>query len=310
MNSERKNIITLLGTLTLLTLILFHSQVVKASIISGTEVWLTKVFPSLFPMFILSDILITYHFPEYLANSIGQAFQKIFHTTPYGVFAFFMSLIAGTPSSAYILKNLTEENKISETEASFLLSFTFFSNPLFLITMLSLLFPTSPTYIWLIILIHYGSNIIIGILFRPKNVQIPKKLTPNIQPIDFGSVLSNAIKNSINTLFVILGTICFYFMIASIITMPKESYQIIWKGFLELTQGLNALIPSNFSLTIKSFLAISFISFGGLSIHTQIKSIISDTNISYMSFLKGRVFHTILSNLLLLLTTTAITIIS
>ena len=46
---------------------------------------------------------------------------------------------------------------------------------------------------------------------------------------------------------------------------------------------------------LKEILAIIFISFGGLSIHLQIKGIISDSNISYLKFLKYRLYQTIIS---------------
>ena len=308
MNKEKKNIITLLGLLTLVIMIFLHNKEVKENIILGTELWLTKVFPSLLPMFIISELLIAYQFPDFMAKCFTYPFQKFFHTTPYGAFAFFMSLIAGTPSSAYILKQLVEEKKITEDDASYLLTFTFFSNPLFLITMLSILFPNHPKYIIGIILIHYLTNLIIGRIFRPKHITY-QSFQINFKNNNLGSLLSKAIKNSINTLLLILGTICFYLMITSFLKTTNETINTLIKGILELTQGLNSLTTFYGPLQTKAYYAIFFISFGGLSIHTQIQSIISDTKISYLPFLKGRILHVILS-LLLLFITTSIGIIS
>lgn len=303
MNKEKKNILVLIGLLLIVFLIFLHNQEVKEQIIFGTELWITKVFPSLFPMFILSELLIAYQFPDLLAKIFSTPFQKFFHATPYGAFAFFMSLISGTPSSAYIIKQLVLEKKITEEDANHLLTFTFFSNPLFLITMLSLLFPTKPNYILAIILIHYLTNLIIGKILRP--IKIPNNFHSKTKqnPKSLGSLLSKAIQNSMNTLLLILGTICFYLMISCLIKTSNPPINLLSQGILELTQGLNALISYSTPLNVKAFLAISFISFGGLSIHTQIKSIIADTNISYFPFLKGRILHVLLSLFFLLLAT-------
>lgn len=301
MKRSTKNFFLLLCLLCLLILIFFNSQEAKQNIIIAAELFLTQVFPSLFPMFLLSELLTAYHFPEYLANTIGKGFSKIFHTTPYGIFAFFMSLISGTPSSAFILKNLLMQNKITQEEASFLLSFTFFSNPLFLLNMLTLLFPNNPRTILKIILFHYTSNIIIGFLLRPKNKTTFQKIKIIEHPKDIGTNLSKAIKKSLDTLLLILGTICFYYMLANLIPIENEFIKTLLKGFLELTQGLNALRNPIISINIKEILAIAFISFGGISIHTQIKSIISDTPIAYKPFLKGRILHVVFSILFIII---------
>ena len=49
---------------------------------------------------------------------------------------------------------------------------------------------------------------------------------------------------------------------------------------------------------IKEIIAIAIISFGGLSIHTQIKAILEDTKIIYNFFLKGRIIHVIIGIIL------------
>ncbi len=301
MKKAKKNFIILCGILFLLLLVLKNSIRVKQNMITSVELWLTQVFPSLFPMFIISDLLIQYNLPHYLANLFGPLFTKIFRTSPNGIFIFIMSMLSGTPSSAFLLKNFVEKKLVNETEASFLLTFTFFSNPLFLINMLSILFPNQYSIVWKIIFIHYGVNIIIGILLRPKEKQVYQKVEMKKMNLDFGSVLSKSLKKAMDTLLIILGTISFYYMIANLFTIENPFFQNIFCGLLELTQGLNQLKIHHFPLIWKEILAISFISFGGFSIHTQIKSIINDTNISYYPFLKGRILHVFFSILFIVL---------
>ena len=109
---------------------------------------------------------------------------------------------------------------------------------------------------------------------------------------DFGSSLTHSIKGAMNTLLMILGTVSIFFVLNAIINPMKLP---LLSGLLEISQGLNGLIGTSISLKIKELLAIFMISFGGLSIHLQVKGILSDTNLSYTPFLKGRIKQTILS---------------
>ena len=72
-------------------------------------------------------------------------------------------------------------------------------------------------------------------------------------------------------------------------------------SFLEITNGLNNLSILKINNEIKEIIAVATISFGGLSIHTQIKSILEDTKITYQSFLKGRIMHTIIAVILIII---------
>ena len=72
---------------------------------------------------------------------------------------------------------------------------------------------------------------------------------------------------------------------------------IFFKGILEMTQGLNSLI--NVSIFAKAYIAMFFLAFQGLAIHTQVYYILQDNGLDYNYFLKGR----ILSSFLVLLGT-------
>ena len=62
-----------------------------------------------------------------------------------------------------------------------------------------------------------------------------------------------------------------------------------------MTQGLKHISLLNISNNYKALLICMIISFGGLSVHTQILSIISDTKIEYKPFLLARIIHVIIS---------------
>ena len=278
-----------------------NNKDVAEVIINATNLFLRKVFVSLFPMFIINDILINLNIPYYFYLVFNKLFLKVFKTSGLGAYVFIMSLISGTPSNAYILKELVEERKLSYEEASHFLMFTYFSNPLFLTIMLGSIFDSKTTL--KIILIHYISNILIGILKRGKAPKITHQ-SFQLETRKRNGILIKSINKSISTLLMILGTVTFYMLLTYIITYPFQNNILLktcFSGFLEITNGLNNLINVNIYSKIKEIIAIAIISFGGLSIHTQIKAILEDTQIKYKYFLKGRLLHTMISILLIII---------
>ncbi|MCM1053571.1 MAG: hypothetical protein NC483_06325 [Ruminococcus sp.] len=278
-----------------------HNKEVATVILNGISLFFKKVFVSLFPMFIINDMLISINLPYYFYKTFNKIFKKIFKTSGICAYVFVMSLISGTPSNAYILKSLVENNQITAEEANHFLYFTYFSNPLFLTIMLSQIF--DPLTTLKIIIAHYTANIIIAFIKRNKAPLISNK-NINKNSSNISSALIKSINKSINTLLMILGTIIFYMLITYIITNLFDLpyiFKTIIAGFLEITNGLNYLTNLKIIAKLKEIIAVSIISFGGLSINTQIKSILEDTDINYSYFLKGRLMQVIISIIIIIL---------
>lgn len=279
-----------------------HNTLVNQNIIFAINLWVTKVFPSLFPMFIINEILIESDFPGLITNSIIKVTKNKIKINIYAIYVFIMSIFSGTPSNAVILKSLVGKKFITSKDASFILSFTFFSNPLFLWNMLNTSFDKSTTL--KIILIHYISNIILFIFFKNRLITKNNFFIISNSKINLSKILNKSIKTSLDTLTMILGTISFYIIISTILLNSFNLnilLQTLIKGLLELTQGLNNLSLLNTCVKTKEIIAITIISFGGLSIHSQIQNIISDTNIKYKYFFIGRIFQTLISIILLII---------
>ncbi len=297
MNKIKNYIYTIILFITMF-LLFKYSYIINKSVVEGVYLWLHKVFPSLFIMFIINDIIIKSNILESISIIINPFFNKIFNTSNNSFEAFILSIFSGTPSSAFILKEMLNNNKIDLESANKLISFTYFSNPLFLYNILS---TTFNKYITIkIILIHYLSNIIIGLLYR--NKWNTKKIIYNNEYKKDNAlyILPSSINKSINTLLMILGTIIFYMIITNVllnIINLNDIYTVILKGIFEITQSLNILNIINYSSKVKEIIALSIISFGGLSIHTQVLSIINNTKISYKYFFTGRILHVLISTI-------------
>ena len=75
-----------------------------------------------------------------------------------------------------------------------------------------------------------------------------------------------------------------------------------------MTQGIKYVSLLDISANLKSALITFFISFGGISIHLQIKSILSNTNVNYKNYLFARIIHASLSSIIVFIITSIIKI--
>ncbi len=295
-----KRVFTIFLLFFFIYLLFRYNYTLENTINEAFDLWLHKIFPSLFFMFVLSDIIINLNLLENISKYFNYFFNYIFNTTKQSGEIFLLSIICGTPTSSYIILKMYEKNKITLNDANKLMMFTFFSNPLFLYNILSLLFNK---FIFIkIIIIHYFSNIIIGLLYRNKKEnEYNSNLEKNIVNTNFFQVLPSSIKNSINTLLIILGTISFYMIITNLLLheLTLNSFTTaILKAILEITQFLAYLPHLNNISIIKEILAISFISFGGLSIHTQVLTMLSNSKVKYHYFFVGRILHFLIASII------------
>lgn len=277
-----KRKITILLIMTFIILIFKNYEIVLKSTLDATTIWLNKVFPYLFIMIIIQDLLINLNFSSFFKNT--------------AIYIFIMSLLSGTPSGTYIISKLKEQNIITKEYANTCLIFTFFANPLFLYSILNSIFLSKLTTIRLMFIL-YLTNLILYFIYK-------KDLPSNGKSINTNEInLSLSIKTSINTTITVLGVITFYLILSNIIITEFNiiyPFNIFFKGFLEMTQGLASLINS--SIKFKEVIAMIFISFGGFSIHTQVSCILNEANLSYKYFFKGRIIQTALVVFLTIIT--------
>lgn len=273
---KRKLIIFII--MTSIILIFKNYQLVLSSTIDGVNIWLYKVFPYLFIMIIIQDLLINLNFANFFKRT--------------STYIFFMSIISGSPSNAYIISKLVKEGKITKEYGNICLIFTFFTNPLFLYSILNLIFNSFYMTIKIMIII-YISNFIIYLYYK-KDLPVA-----NMYGKSSKINLPSSIKSSINTNLMVLGSIVFYFIISSILIETFNigyPFDIFLRGILEMTQGLNNVIQLNSN--IKLITTIIFITFGGLSIHTQVKCILDEYGLDYKYFFKGRILQLVIAIIL------------
>ena len=240
---------------------------IKNQIIYSFNIWITKIIPSLFPTFIIIDIIYNSNIPLYI--------EKYLHINCF----YILSIISGSPSNAYIL------NKYN-TNITKQLSITKYTSPIFTYYYLKAIF--NHKIALLLLFTNILSNIILSLLIKPKNIIYKPNNKQNIFML-----LSTSIKNNISNLISILGTIIF-FNILPINLINNKYLKTTILSILEITTSLENLSTITLPLNIKLLFTSISISTCGLCIETQIKSIVNDTHINYKQYIYYRLLHLII----------------
>ena len=279
MTKNIKSTLVLTLLFTLLILYIKESNLIIKEYLNYTNLFITKLLPSVFIIYILSDLLINYGIIN-LLNKITKY--------PTTIYILLISLISGFPSGPKTIKNLKEQNYISEEESNKLIKYTHFPNPIFVFSTISLI-TKNIKIIYISIII---SNLIILINNKPQSTN---KL-PNIKEKDFTSVLSNSIINTLKIIILIYGTSIFFYLISVILIkyLNTKKLYILINILFDLTKGIQTTSLIN-NQTLKDLIIILLLTITPLNINIQIKSILSDTNIKYKNFIKGRITSFILT---------------
>lgn len=141
------------------------------------------------------------------------------------------------------------------------------------------------------------------------------KGSETIKLSNLGFFMGNAIKNSISTLLLVCGFIVSFCVLGTILdnsgftgfvanalndlftffgfsTKLSNDLSIgCFKGILEITSGLKVISSLSLDYIVLLPFAASILGFGGLSVHMQVASIISNTDLSIKPYLIGKILH-------------------
>lgn len=281
--------IFLLITLISSILILKNYELVKINIIEACNLFLKNIFPSIFPMLIISTLLLNLNFIKILNIFFKKINQKIFNISNNQSYILFMSMLSGFPSNAKISKELYEKEMVSKTEIQKIILFTHFANPIFILNM-------TKHHKILVLIAHYLGNIIIALLTKKIYIEENNKSINsynNKNNKELSNIFFESITTAINTSLYILGTIVTFYIISSLFNHPLLNI------ILELSQGINKINLLHMSIKFKTILIGSLLSFGGICIHFQVYGILSNIKIKYYPYLICRIIHATITGLII-----------
>jgi len=296
----------------ILLLILFPS-ISMNSFLEGILIWGTKVLPSLLPFFILTKLLSYTNFIPTLGKKLSPLTYKMYGVGGVSGYVYLMSIISGYTVGAKITSDLYSNKIISKTQAHTITSFTSTSGPLFVLGTVSIgLFGSTKMGI-IILISHYISAIINGLLYKHKKSYT---LTLNTNHTT-NNYLNESMTSSISSIMTVGGFIAIFYMILKLMLKLNLFFPIskllnllgvnqnvsisIISGLFEVTTGCILLSNCGLNFIAQSLIISFLISFGGLSIHLQALCFLKNFEMKYSKFLLQKTTHAILSTLITLI---------
>lgn len=271
-----KNILKNILFLLLLCLCLIKRPDLINGIIYGIDLWKTCLFPSIFPLLILSDFALSTNIIKLISESIGKFFKIIFNIPKEAAYVLFMAFFTGCPSNAKYIKDLLDNQIIDNISAIKILSMAQLYNPNLIITITTFL--TFKNKLFLIIG-NLFCNFLIGLINRHIKCNYSEC---SKKQISFS--LTNSMSNAINTLLGILGSIVTFSALTSIFKINHP----LFTGIFEITNGISKINTDEINAL---FMCAIMLSFGGLSIIYQIKGILKEYKLDYTLYYKSRIIH-------------------
>src|SRR5690554_305391 len=283
--------------------ILTNTEAFFQNITSTLNLWLTKVYPSVFTFYTISSILLNTNLFNKFIYYTKFFFKKLRFKDQISLNLFLLSIFIGNPSSSGLIIESIDKNAITINDGNNLLKVSSFSNPLFI---LAFLFPYSIKYAVIIIFVHIASNTIIAYLMNRNNNHT------EIENISLRFSLREII-NSINNVIHILLIVSTMMVFSNIIIFSLETtlnflkinnlFTLLLLSQLEISRGLSTILSLNIESLFIYLLVCFTISFNGFSIHLQVINIISKYSLSYSKFLIFRIIQCILASSLFLIFT-------
>ena len=299
MKKKYQELLAVLIILFLYLGIFINPKLIIESGITSLNIFKSKLFPSIFPFFVLASLLLNLGLASKISRKLNPLFKKLFHVEGNSSFIILVSIISGFPSGSKYISESLRNNTIDKNTANYLLTFTHFANPLFILGTCGLVL-NSISLAYKILIVQILANIILGIILRPKNL-IKSQNNIKEKNKSFLEALPNAINEAIKVLLFMLGSITFFMFFSKLLTevlLLSPLSETIITGILDMTSGISLVSNLDITTYLKGILVLTFITFGSFSVHLQVINNIKEEDLSYKYFFTGRIIETSIALLL------------
>jgi sporulation integral membrane protein YlbJ len=316
-----------------ISLVLYPAAALAAAK-DGLALFMTIVFPSLLPFFILSEIMLGLGVVHFIGVLFEPLMRPVFNVPGEGAFVLSMGLAAGYPMDAVITGRFRRQGLCSRVEGERMLAFSNTADPLFIFGAVAVGMFGMPMIGRTMALAHYLSAVLVGIAFRfygagERSPVVDRPRSGNIlgRAVDalikareedgrpFGQLMGDAVNDSIKTLWMICGFIMLFSTLVKIVDVvglyPFMATPFEWlfrlvhidlslvraavTGLFEIDLGAGAVVKAAAPLPQLVAMAGAIIAWSGLSVHGQVASVLTGTDIRMRPYMIARLLHAILA---------------
>ena len=262
-----------------------------AAALRGLSLWWQVIAPALLPFFIFSELLLELGLATYMGPLLSRLMRPLFALPGSAALGVALGFCSGFPTGGAIAASLRQKNAISREQGERLVAFTNNAGPLYVTVSVATGLLHCPKAALILAIAHYGANLFLGMImglvsrWRGQNQTMQVTLPPSaaVETSSFGKALRQSAERAANNILLVGCYMVFFSTVASFweelfTTMPPLVHSLLL-GSLEMSLGVNALAGSGLPLTEILPWCAALLSFGGLSVISQVMAMIADTDI-------------------------------
>lgn len=315
------------------SMVTYPKEVYEASV-RGLKAWWDIVFPALLPFFIGAELLMGFGLVRFMGVLLEPVMRPLFNVPGSGSLVMAIGYTSGFPISSFVTAKLRKEGLCTRGEAERLMSFTNNASPLFMLVAVSVGMFNNPSLGILLATTHYLANLTVGLGLRahsrkerettpfyPSSEHLLKRAFRELKKAQaedtrpFGKLLGDAIATSADKLLVIGGFVVIFSILISVLKeigfmgllisalnfllspfgIHPAASAALAQGLFEITLGCKAASESAAPFIQQITVTSAILAWSGLSVHAQVASMVSDTDIRMLPFLIARFFHALIA---------------
>lgn len=301
--------------LTIPILILFFSmlsfpQTVFTGASYGLVLWFQHVLPTLLPYMILINVLICTPALHWICRITSTFLCPLLGTSYYGTFAVLTGFLCGYPMGAKTTSDLLNVNKISRSEASYLLSFCNNTSPAFILSYVVAQNMKERNLCIPFFLILTFTPLMLSFIFR-LFYRLPESSCsfPQVTPGSFSnpsesisdSFLDRCILNAFESVTKVGGYMMMFSVLIQLLAsvLPNTIFSLLLYSSLEISTGIRLLFSSALYTTEKIILCAFLTSFGGWCCIAQTYSMISSSQLPILPYITAKLVTALVTSLLI-----------
>lgn len=318
-NHDKNALLTFICSIIVVYIVLNPKQCIGFTI-DGAKLFFNAVFPSLFPFLVIVNLIISFGGIEIYSRLLGTLLCRPLGLPKECSLVLLVSVFCGYPLGARYAAELYEQNLIDHKTLERLLNIATNGSPLFIIGSVGTAMLGHPSLGYILIISNILSCILMGLLLPGRyKWKIYKTTNKKVstQSINLGIALKNALEDAVKTCISIGSFVIIFSVIINIIksnasfnialtyvskytNLPIEIFQSFTLGILEVTNGCNLIASSAISYDLKLTISSFLIAFSGLSITSQVYSLVYKHKISINKYILLKVIQGIVAALITL----------
>lgn len=281
---------------------------------SGLQLCYNVIIPSLFPFFVLSNLVVELGLAGYLGRALEGVMRPLFDVSGACASAVALGFIGGYPVGAKTAIRLYEKGMCTRTEAERLLSFCNNSGPAFILGVVGAGVFSSSRVGVLLYLAHAAASVCVGVLFRfyKRGGKRGREgaAHPKFEAQRFTAAFTGSVKNAFLSTLNICAFVVFFTVVIRLLFLSgllpalarglgtllaplgltvERSEQLL-TGFLEISSGVWSLSGEG-ALAGRVSMAAFMLGWAGVSVHCQVLSFIGGSGLSVRTYLVGKILH-------------------